>query len=79
MCIRDRNKDDGVHDFFHDIFKPLDQMQGDKLPVSVFQKYGTVDGTWPNGTSKHDKRADAIMVPEWDPIKCIQCNQCAYV
>ena len=73
------NKDDGVHDFFHDIFKPLDQMQGDKLPVSVFQKYGTVDGTWPNGTSKHDKRADAIMVPEWDPSKCIQCNQCAYV
>ncbi len=73
------NKDDGVHDFFHDIFKPLDQMQGDKLPVSVFQKYGAVDGTWPNGTSKHDKRADAIMVPEWDPSKCIQCNQCAYV
>ena len=73
------SKDDGVHDFLHDIFKPLDQMQGDKLPVSVFQKYGTVDGTWPNGTSKHDKRADAIVVPEWDPAKCIQCNQCAYV
>ena len=72
-------KDDGVHDFFHDVFKPLDQMKGDTLPVSVFQKYGTVDGTWPNGTSKHDKRADAIMVPEWDPAKCIQCNQCAYV
>ncbi|MDD3346527.1 pyruvate:ferredoxin (flavodoxin) oxidoreductase [Oscillibacter sp.] len=72
-------KDDGKHDFLHDIFKPLDQMQGDKLPVSIFQKYGIVDGTWPNGTSKNDKRADAIMVPEWDASKCIQCNQCAYV
>ncbi|MCI8399995.1 MAG: pyruvate:ferredoxin (flavodoxin) oxidoreductase [Oscillibacter sp.] len=73
------SKDDGTHDFLHDVFKPLDQMQGDKLPVSTFQKYGTVDGTWPNGTSKHDKRADAILVPEWTAENCIQCNQCAYV
>ncbi len=73
------NKDDGVHDFLHDIFKPLDQMQGDKLPVSTFQKYGTVDGTWLSGTSKYDKRADAILVPEWTAENCIQCNQCAYV
>ncbi len=73
------SKDSAESDFLHDIFKPLDQMQGDKLPVSAFQKYGIFDGTWPNGTSKHDKRADAIMVPEWDASKCIQCNQCAYV
>lgn len=67
------------HDFVNDIVAPLNKMEGDKLPVSIFQKYGTVDGTWPSGTSKYDKRADAILVPQWDASKCIQCNHCAMV
>ena len=32
--------------FVRDIVMPLDKQQGDKLPVSVFQKYGVLDGTW---------------------------------
>ena len=57
----------------------MDRMQGDSLPVSIFQKFGTVDGTWPSGTSKYDKRRDAIQVPQWDPTACIQCNLCSLV
>ncbi|RAZ94528.1 pyruvate synthase, partial [Klebsiella oxytoca] len=35
-----------VTDFVRDIVLPMDRQQGDKLPVSVFQKHGVLDGTW---------------------------------
>lgn len=49
--------------------------KGDWLPVSAFP----VDGTWPVGTSKWDKRNLAQEMPVWDPAICIQCNKCAMV
>src|ERR1044072_9157876 len=49
--------------------------KGDLLPVSAF----TVDGTWPVGTAKWEKRNIALEIPLWDPKVCIQCNQCALV
>ncbi len=49
--------------------------KGDLLPVSAFP----VDGTWPLGTSKWEKRNLALEIPVWDPAICIQCNQCALV
>jgi pyruvate-ferredoxin/flavodoxin oxidoreductase len=49
--------------------------KGDLLPVSAFP----VDGTWPVGTSKWEKRNLAHEIPVWDPGICIQCNQCALV
>ena len=48
---------------------------GDKLPVSAFP----VDGTWPCGTSKWEKRAIALEVPVWDKSLCIQCNKCSLI
>ena len=36
-----------------------------------------VDGTWPIGTAKWEKRNLAPEIPVWDPEICIQCNQCA--
>ena len=66
-------------DFLHDLIEPMNQLEGDKLPVSLFQKYGTVDGTWPSGTSVYDKRTDAVLLPKWDAGKCVQCNQCSMV
>jgi pyruvate-ferredoxin/flavodoxin oxidoreductase len=38
-----------------------------------------VDGTWPTGTSKWEKRAIALQVPAWDTALCIQCNKCALI
>jgi len=49
--------------------------KGDLLPVSAFP----VDGTWPVGTSKWEKRNIALEIPVWDPTICIQCNKCALV
>jgi pyruvate-ferredoxin/flavodoxin oxidoreductase len=49
--------------------------KGDLLPVSAFP----VDGTWPSGTSRWEKRAIALEIPEWDPAICIQCNKCVLV
>jgi pyruvate-ferredoxin/flavodoxin oxidoreductase len=49
--------------------------KGDALPVSAFP----VDGTWPTGTSKWEKRAIADAIPVWDESICIQCNKCAMV
>ena len=49
--------------------------KGDWLPVSAFP----VDGTWPVGTAKWDKRNLAQEMPIWDPAICIQCNKCAMV
>jgi pyruvate-ferredoxin/flavodoxin oxidoreductase len=63
--------------FVKDIVIPMDRQQGDKLPVSVFQKHGVLDGTWENGTSAYSKRGVAASVPKWNGDACIQCNRCA--
>ncbi len=49
--------------------------QGDLLPVSAFP----VDGTWPLGTTKWEKRNIAQELPVWIPELCIQCNKCTLV
>ncbi|HEY2946602.1 MAG TPA: pyruvate:ferredoxin (flavodoxin) oxidoreductase [Vicinamibacteria bacterium] len=46
--------------------------KGDLLPVSAFP----VDGTWPTGTARWEKRRLAQELPVWDAGLCIQCNQC---
>ncbi len=61
--------------YFLDVIKPILAQQGDKLPVSSF----TPDGVVPVGTTKFEKRGIAVMVPEWIPENCIQCNQCSFV
>ena len=60
-----------------DIMEPVNKMDGDSLPVSAF--VGNIDGQWETGASAYEKRGTAVTVPEWDPEKCIQCNQCAFV
>jgi len=48
---------------------------GDELPVSAFP----VDGTFPTGTAKWEKRNIALEIPVWDTKTCIQCGKCAMV
>ena len=38
-----------------------------------------VDGTFPSGTTKYEKRAIAQQIPIWDPAICIDCGKCAMV
>ena len=60
-----------------DIMEPVGKMDGDSLPVSAFVNHA--DGTFEQGASAYEKRGVAVMVPEWDETKCIQCNRCSYV
>lgn len=66
---------DNATDYVDNVMRPILAQKGDELPVSAFEP----DGTFPNATSKFEKRGVAINVPEWIPENCIQCNQCAFV
>ena len=49
--------------------------RGDELPVSQVP----VDGTYPSGTTKWEKRNISLFVPVWEPDICIQCGNCSFV
>ncbi|WP_044234371.1 pyruvate:ferredoxin (flavodoxin) oxidoreductase [Haliscomenobacter hydrossis] len=48
---------------------------GDDLPVSAIP----VDGTYPSGTTKWEKRNISDLIPLWEPDLCIQCGNCSFV
>ncbi len=48
---------------------------GDLLPVSALP----VDGVFPTGTAKYEKRSIAQEIPIFDPDICIDCGRCAAV
>jgi pyruvate-ferredoxin/flavodoxin oxidoreductase len=49
--------------------------KGDQLPVSALP----IDGTYPSGTTRWEKRNIAAFVPVWEPDICIQCGNCSFV
>ena len=61
----------------NDLLEPISKMDGDSLPVSAFKD--CADGQFETGASAYEKRGTAVMVPEWDPAACVQCNSCAFV
>ena len=66
-----------VPEFVEKIQTPMARQEGDELPVSAF--VGMEDGTFPVGTTAYEKRGIAVMLPEWQIDKCIQCGQCSFV
>lgn len=48
--------------------------RGDQIPVSALP----VDGTFPSGTAKLEKRNISDQVAVWEPGLCIQCGNCAF-
>jgi pyruvate-ferredoxin/flavodoxin oxidoreductase len=66
---------DTAPDFIRDVTARLMAGEGDLLPVSALP----VDGTFPTGTTKYEKRAIAQMIPIWDEPICIDCGKCAMV
>ena len=60
-----------------ELLDPIGKMDGYRLPVSAFAD--KADGQFEIGASAYEKRGTAVTVPTWDPEKCIQCNQCAFV
>lgn len=49
--------------------------RGDELPVSAMP----IDGTYPSGTTKWEKRNISDLIPIWEPDLCIQCGNCSFV
>ncbi|HEY3336394.1 MAG TPA: pyruvate:ferredoxin (flavodoxin) oxidoreductase [Candidatus Limnocylindrales bacterium] len=66
---------DTVPDFIREVTARLMAGDGDLLPVSALP----VDGTFPSGTTKYEKRAIAPQIPIWDQAICIDCGKCAIV
>ena len=66
-----------VPEFVDKIQSRMACLEGDDLPVSVF--VGMEDGSFPLGTTSYEKRGIAVMLPEWQMDKCIQCNLCSYI
>lgn len=62
-------------EFLEKVVKPMLNMEGDKLPVSVFAP----GGFFPPGTTAIEKRTIAAKIPKWISENCTQCNICAFV
>jgi len=65
---------DDAPDFVKNVTAEMIAYRGDLLPTSKVP----VDGTYPVGTTKYEKRNIALEIPVWDTEVCIQCNQCAF-
>ncbi len=63
---------EGATDFVKNVLGKILAFEGDELPVSAFP----VDGTYPVGTTKFEKRNIADKVPVWDADLCSQCGKC---
>ena len=61
-----------VVDMVKTLMEPINQMDGDSLPVSAFAN--RADGQFEIGASAYEKRGVAVTVPQWTAEKCVQCN-----
>ena len=61
--------------FVNEVTAEIIKGNGEKLPVSKMP----VDGVFPTGTTKYEKRDLALMIPSWNPEVCLQCGKCAMV
>ncbi|MCY2959169.1 MAG: pyruvate:ferredoxin (flavodoxin) oxidoreductase [Planctomycetota bacterium] len=66
---------DVVSDFVERVTARILAGEGDLLPVSAMP----IDGTFPTGTSRFEKRGIAREIPIWDADLCIQCGLCPLV
>lgn len=62
-------------EFVRAVLGPILAGRGDSLPVSVFP----VDGTYPVGTTRWEKRNLSAEIPVWDADICVQCGKCVLV
>jgi pyruvate-ferredoxin/flavodoxin oxidoreductase len=66
---------DDAPEFVKNVTAEIMALRGDKLPTGKFP----VDGKWPTGTTKYEKRNIAVNIPVWEPSICIQCGTCSFV
>ncbi|MEH1825091.1 MAG: pyruvate:ferredoxin (flavodoxin) oxidoreductase [Nostoc sp.] len=66
---------DSAPEFVREVLGKIMIWEGDDLPVSTLP----VDGTFPVGTAKWEKRNVAEEIPVWEPDVCVQCGKCVMV
>lgn len=65
----------GAPDFVKNVTAKIIAGEGDLLPVSAMP----VDGTFPSGTARWEKRDLSTQIPVWDEQICIQCGKCVLI
>ncbi|HZX57164.1 MAG TPA: pyruvate:ferredoxin (flavodoxin) oxidoreductase, partial [Mucilaginibacter sp.] len=65
----------GAPEFVQNVTSVLLAGYGDSLPVSMLP----IDGTYPSGTTKWEKRNISDDIAVWDADSCIQCGNCSFV
>ena len=63
----------GCAEFVKEVTAEIMAGRGDQVPVSKMP----IDGRFPPGTTKFEKRNIAVEIPEWVPELCIQCGRCS--
>lgn len=66
-----------LYDYVKNLQQPITDGRGNELSVSAFLPYA--DGSFPSGSSAHERRNVATEIPVWIPENCIQCNRCSFV
>ncbi len=62
-------------DFVRTVTAKMLSDEGEDLPVSALP----VDGSYPSGTTRYEKRNVSDIIAVWDEEACIQCGNCAFV
>ncbi|MGB5831014.1 MAG: pyruvate:ferredoxin (flavodoxin) oxidoreductase [Thiohalocapsa sp.] len=62
-------------DFIRNVTATLIEGRGNSLPVSLMP----VDGTWPTGTTRFEKRNIGLELPKWEEDLCTHCGKCPLV
>ena len=71
-AVADARELDAASDFVRAVTVPIMDSLGDALPVSLMP----VDGTFPVGTTRFEKRNVGHEIPVWDEDICVQCGKC---
>lgn len=66
-----------LYHYVKNLQQPITDGRGNELPVSAFLPYA--DGSFPSGSSAHERRNVSTEIPVWLPENCIQCNRCSFV
>jgi pyruvate-ferredoxin/flavodoxin oxidoreductase len=75
LAVLDSVRDAAADEFVEKVTMRMIAGEGDLLPVSAMP----VDGTYPTGTTRFEKRKLALQIPVWEPDLCIDCGKCAVV
>jgi pyruvate-ferredoxin/flavodoxin oxidoreductase len=70
-----RGMPESAPEFVRTVTQMMIEGRGDEIPVGSMP----VDGTFPSGTAKYEKRNVSDRAAVWEPDLCIQCGNCGFI